>query len=102
MVGRFTIAAIAANDKGASVVASRRGKEYSMRQPTRRIDYVATPGGYHGFDQAADRWKVAATEDVRDFVEAAEKLLSPVLRISPLTANECDVIAEYLMSMTNA
>ncbi len=41
-------------------------------------------------------------KDVRDFVEAAEKLLSPALRTSPLTANECELIAEYLITMTNA
>jgi hypothetical protein len=41
-------------------------------------------------------------KDVRDFVGAAERLLSPALRTSPLTADECDLIAEYLVLMTNA
>ena len=41
-------------------------------------------------------------KDVRDFVGAAEKLLSPVLRTSQLTESECDLIAGYLIIMTNA
>jgi hypothetical protein len=45
---------------------------------------------------------LSVQKDVQDFVQAAERLLSPALRISPLTSDECDLIGEYLMSMTNA
>lgn len=48
------------------------------------------------------RGALSFQKDVRDFVGAAEKLLSPALRISPLTADECDLIAEYLVIMTHA
>jgi hypothetical protein len=38
-------------------------------------------------------------KEVQDFVLAAEKLLSPVLRSSELTPEECHIICEYLMTM---
>ncbi len=41
-------------------------------------------------------------KDVQDFVQAAERLLSPALRSSQFTPEECDLISEYLMSMSNA
>ena len=45
---------------------------------------------------------LSVQKDVQDFIRAAEKLLSPALRASPLTPDECDLIGEYLMSMSNA
>lgn len=41
-------------------------------------------------------------KDVQEFIQAAEKLLSPALRATPLTAEECFLIREYVMSMSNA
>ena len=38
-------------------------------------------------------------KEVQDFVLAAEKLLSPVLRSSELTPEECHIICEYLTTM---
>jgi hypothetical protein len=38
-------------------------------------------------------------KDVQDFVLAAEKLLSPILRSSELTPDECHLISEYLTTM---
>ena len=37
--------------------------------------------------------------EVQDFVIAAEKLLSPILRSSELTPEECHIICEYLTTM---
>jgi hypothetical protein len=45
---------------------------------------------------------LSVQKDVQDFIQAAERLLSPALRTSPLTSDECDLIGEYLMSMSNA
>lgn len=44
---------------------------------------------------------VSVRGDVRDFVQAAEKLLSPALRTTALTAEECYLIREYIMSLSN-
>jgi len=41
-------------------------------------------------------------QEVHEFVRAAEKLLSPALRVSPLTDVECEYIREYLMTMSRA
>jgi len=41
-------------------------------------------------------------KEVRDFIEAAEILLSPALLTSELTADECDLIKEYIMTMSHA
>lgn len=38
-------------------------------------------------------------KEVQDFLAAAEKLLSPVLRDKELTPEECHLIREYLMTM---
>ena len=38
-------------------------------------------------------------KEVEDFVLAAEKLLSPILRSSELTPDECHIICEYLTTM---
>ena len=38
-------------------------------------------------------------KEVQDFVLAAEKLLSPILRSSELTPEECHIICEYLTTM---
>ena len=45
---------------------------------------------------------LSVQKDVRDFVKVAERLLSPALRTSPLTREECDLIFEYLVTMLNA
>ena len=37
--------------------------------------------------------------EVQDFILAAEKLLSPILRSSELTPEECHIICEYLTTM---
>ena len=41
-------------------------------------------------------------QEVREFVDAAEILLAPVLLASPLTEEECALIREYVMSMSHA
>ena len=38
-------------------------------------------------------------KEVRDFLVAAEKLLTPVLRDKALTPEECHLISEYLTTM---
>jgi hypothetical protein len=38
-------------------------------------------------------------KEVQDFLVAAEKLLSPVLREKELTPEECHLISEYLTTM---
>lgn len=48
------------------------------------------------------RWRISFQKDVQDFIQAAEKLLSPALRTTPLTAEECYLIREYVMSLSNA
>jgi hypothetical protein len=40
-----------------------------------------------------------ARKEVHDFLLAAEKLLSPVLRDTELTPEECHLICEYLTTM---
>ena len=44
---------------------------------------------------------LSVQKDVQDFMQAAEKLLSPALRTTPLTAEECYLIREYVMSLSN-
>ena len=39
------------------------------------------------------------SKEVKDFVLAAEQLLSPLLRSSELTPEECHIICEYLTTM---
>ena len=39
------------------------------------------------------------SKDVRNFIKAAETLLSPASRTSELTPDECEIIGEYVMSM---
>ena len=46
--------------------------------------------------------KMHLRSDVHEFIVAAEKLLSPALRVSPLTDVECEYIREYLMTMSRA
>ena len=46
--------------------------------------------------------KVHLRSEVHEFIEAAEKLLSPALLVSPLTDVECEYIREYLMTMSRA
>lgn len=41
-------------------------------------------------------------KEVRDFLVAAENLLSPSLRNSELTTEECHLICDYLMTMCHA
>jgi len=41
------------------------------------------------------------SKDVRDFIKAAETLLSPTLRTSELTADDCEIIKEYLITLSN-
>jgi hypothetical protein len=45
---------------------------------------------------------LSVQKDVQDFIQAAERLLSSALRSSQLTAEECDLIGEYLVTMLNA
>ncbi len=40
-------------------------------------------------------------KEVVNFTKAAEILLSPVLMSPPLTQEECDLIAEYVMALTH-
>jgi hypothetical protein len=40
--------------------------------------------------------------EVRQFVLAAETLISPALMDSDLTPDECDIIAYYVMTLSNA
>ena len=41
-------------------------------------------------------------KEVGDFVSAAETILSPVLLSAELTPEECDLIAEYVKSLSQA
>lgn len=41
------------------------------------------------------------SRDVRDFIKAAEVLLSPAMRISEFTPDECEIIGEYVKSLSN-
>jgi hypothetical protein len=45
---------------------------------------------------------VSVRGDVQDFIQAAEKLLSPAMRTTALTAEECYLIREYVMSLSHA
>jgi hypothetical protein len=45
---------------------------------------------------------VPLRKEVRDFIRAAETLLSPALLGSELTTDECDLITEYVITMSNA
>jgi hypothetical protein len=44
---------------------------------------------------------VALSPAVQAFVSASESLLSPALRPSELTPEECQVIAQYVMDLSN-
>lgn len=41
-------------------------------------------------------------KEVREFIRAAETLLSPVILGSDLTEEECELIREYVMSLSHA
>lgn len=41
------------------------------------------------------------SKDVLNFIKAAEALLSPVMRTSELTPDECEIIGEYVKSLSN-
>ena len=41
-------------------------------------------------------------KEVHEFVQAAEFLLSPALQTPALTHEECNLIAEYVMSLSHA
>jgi|SwirhisoilCB2_FD_contig_41_3500899_length_315_multi_1_in_0_out_0_1 hypothetical protein len=43
---------------------------------------------------------LAVRKEVGDFVRAAETILSPVLLSHALTPGECDLIAEYVKSLS--
>jgi hypothetical protein len=43
--------------------------------------------------------QLSVRKEVKDFVLAAEKLLSPILLSSELTKEECQLICEYLTTM---
>ena len=45
---------------------------------------------------------LSVRKEVRDFAQAAETLLSPALLTTMLTVDECDLIKEYVMMMSNA
>jgi hypothetical protein len=40
--------------------------------------------------------------EVQQFIRAAETLISPALMDSDLTPDECDIIAYYVMTLSNA
>ena len=40
-------------------------------------------------------------KEVQDFVQAAETLLSPALRTSEFTPEECYIITEYVVTMSH-
>lgn len=42
---------------------------------------------------------ITVRKKVSDFLLASEALLSPALRSSELTTEECDLIAEYVMTL---
>lgn len=44
---------------------------------------------------------VSIRKEVREFVRAAETILSPALLTSELTPDECDLIKEYVISLSN-
>jgi hypothetical protein len=41
------------------------------------------------------------SKDVRNFIAAAETLLSSASRTSELTADECEIIGEYVMTLSH-
>lgn len=43
--------------------------------------------------------RLPVRKEVRDFLQAAEQLLSPALRNSELTPEECHLICDYLKTM---
>ena len=45
---------------------------------------------------------LSVRKEVGDFVRAAETILSPVLLSHELTPGECDLIAEYVKSLSQA
>lgn len=45
---------------------------------------------------------LSARKEVMDFVRAAETILSPVFLSADLTQGECDLIAEYVKSLSHA
>ncbi len=45
---------------------------------------------------------VTFRKEVGDFVRAAETILSPVLLSTELTPGECELIAEYVRSLSQA
>lgn len=45
---------------------------------------------------------ISVRKEVQDFLQASETLLSPALRTSELTCEECNLIAEYVMSLSHA
>ena len=46
-----------------------------------------------------ESFQLPVCKEVQDFLAAAEKLLSPILRDKELTAEECHLISEYLTTM---
>jgi hypothetical protein len=44
---------------------------------------------------------VSVRKEVRDFARAAETLLSPASLGSDLTTDECELIKEYVMTLSN-
>lgn len=42
---------------------------------------------------------LSARKEVKDFIRAAETILSPVLLQPELTPSECDLIAEYVKTL---
>jgi hypothetical protein len=45
---------------------------------------------------------VPLSKDVRDFMKAAEGLLSHELRTAELTPEECEIIGEYIVTLSQA
>jgi hypothetical protein len=45
---------------------------------------------------------IAVRKEVSDFLLASEALLSPALRSSELTKEECDMIAEHVMNLSRS
>lgn len=45
---------------------------------------------------------IVVRKEVQEFLQASESLLSPASLTSDLTREECDLIAEYVMSLSHA
>ena len=63
------------------------------------MSYNAGSGGRAGGSHIMNSLPVR--KEVQDFILISETLLSPALLTSALTPEECEIIAEYIMSLSH-